>query len=91
MDGGVYSVTKLVLAAGHGRVLLIAPMEDPALDVEITAVTGQGGRDEVIRPDEASPAAFGTAPLDPATRTPSVEAGLKQGRTVSADIGSFWA
>ncbi|QKG19672.1 patatin-like phospholipase family protein [Actinomadura verrucosospora] len=89
VDGGVHSATNLSLAAGYERVLLVAPMEDPQLEQEIEAVAASG-RVEVVRPDEASTAAFGADPLDPSTRTPSAEAGLAQGRAAAAGIAAFW-
>ncbi|MFA1542006.1 patatin-like phospholipase family protein [Actinomadura monticuli] len=90
VDGGVRSPNNLDLAAGYGRVLLIAPMDDPALAADIAAVEGEGGRVEVIVPDEASVTAFGADPLDPSTRTPSANAGLAQGKGAAENIASFW-
>ncbi|QXJ20164.1 patatin-like phospholipase family protein [Actinomadura graeca] len=90
VDGGVWSVNNVGLAAGYERVLLVAPMEDPGLDVDIAAVEERGGRVEVINPDEASAAAFGDDPLDPATRTPAAGAGLAQGEAIAARVAEFW-
>ncbi|MFD0690979.1 patatin-like phospholipase family protein [Actinomadura fibrosa] len=90
VDGGVRSGTNASLAAGYERVLLLVPLEDPTLDEEVAAVTAKGGRVEVVRPDEASVAAAGADPLDPATRTPAAEAGRAQGRSIAARIASFW-
>ena len=90
VDGGVHSANNLALAAGHERVLLLAPMDDPTLDDEIGAVKAAGGQVKVIRPDEASTAAFGADPLDPSTRTPAAGAGLAQGRAAAAEIAAFW-
>ncbi|TDC02853.1 hypothetical protein [Actinomadura bangladeshensis] len=89
--GGIRYVNNLDLAAGYERVLLIAPMDDPRLAVGIAAVENGGGRVQVINPDEASPAAFGTDPLDPSTRTPSADAGLALGKAAVAKIAPFWA
>ncbi|WP_312032875.1 patatin-like phospholipase family protein [Actinomadura latina] len=91
VDGGVGSVNNLALATGYERVLLLAPMDEPALAADIAMVEGEGGRVEVIGPDEASRAAFGADPLDPSTRTPSANAGLAQGKAAAAGIASFWA
>ncbi|MFE9107385.1 patatin-like phospholipase family protein [Actinomadura geliboluensis] len=90
VDGGVRSVNNLDLAAGYGRVLLIAPMDDPGLTADIAAVESAGGRVEVIVPDEAALAAFGADPLDPSTRTPSANAGLAQGKAAAKRIASLW-
>ncbi|MFB4309309.1 patatin-like phospholipase family protein [Actinomadura sp. GTD37] len=91
VDGGVRSPNNLDLAAGHGRVLLIAPMDGPVPAADVAEVEGRGGRVEVIVPDEASLAAFGDDPLDPSTRTPSANAGLAQGGAAAARTSSFWA
>ncbi|MGP4028817.1 patatin-like phospholipase family protein [Actinomadura sp. 3N407] len=90
VDGGVRSVNNVDLAAGHERVLVIAPMEDPALEAGIAVVGDRGGRVEVIDPDGASLAAFGADPLAPSTRTPSADAGLAQGKALAAGIARFW-
>jgi NTE family protein len=90
VDGGVRSANNLDLAAGFGRVLLVAPMDDPGLSADIAAVEKAGGRVEVIVPDEAALAAFGGDPLDPSTRTPAANAGLAQGEAAAAKIAPFW-
>lgn len=90
VDGGVRSLNNLDLATGHERVLVLSPMEDPGLAADIETVTDSGGRVEVIVPDEASRAAFGTDPLDPSTRTPAAKAGLAQGTALATTIASFW-
>lgn len=89
VDGGVRSVNNPDLAAGYGRVLLMAAMEDPGLAAETEAVEGTGGRIEVLAPDEASLGAFGADPLAPSTRTPSANAGLAQGKAAAERVTSF--
>ncbi|WP_433472094.1 patatin-like phospholipase family protein [Spirillospora sp. CA-142024] len=90
VDGGIRSMNNLDLAAGHERVLVISPMDDPGLAADIAVVEGKGGRVEVVRPDDASQTAAGTDPLSPSTRTPSANAGLAQGRAAAERIGAFW-
>ena len=58
VDGGIWSFTSTDRAAGHGRVLVLAPLVDPALDREIAGLPGSP-RVEVVRPDRASTEAFG--------------------------------
>jgi len=41
--------------------------------------------------DEASAAAIGPNPLDPAVRAPSAEAGRRQGRAAAAEVMARWA
>ncbi|WP_433461651.1 patatin-like phospholipase family protein [Spirillospora sp. CA-128828] len=91
VDGGIRSMNNLDLAAGHERLLVISPMDDPGLAADIAVVEGKGGRVEVVRPDDASRTAAGTDPLSPATRTPSANAGLAQGRAAAGRIGAFWS
>lgn len=89
MDGGVRSGVNADLAAGFDRVLILAPMEDPQLAGQVESLD-EGGEVEVIIPDEASLAAMGADPLDPAVRTPSAEAGYAQGRSVAGRLTGFW-
>ena len=91
VHGGVHSPTNLDRAAGHARVLLLAPMAVPAIDEGVAAVRERGGRVEVISPDEAALEAFGTDPLSPETRTPSANAGVAQGAALAAKIAPFWS
>jgi len=79
VDGGIWSYTNSDRAAGHDRVLVLAPLVDPALDEEIAGLPGTP-RVEVVVPDEASTEAFGVDVLDLAVREPSARAGLLQGR-----------
>ena len=79
IDGGVWSLANADLAAGHDRVLVLAPIVDPTLADELAGL-GTGVRVEVVQPDAPSRAAFGTDVLDPANREPSARAGLAQGQ-----------
>jgi NTE family protein len=88
IDGGVRTSTNADLAAGYARVLILAPMDDPALEAQVAALREQA-RVEVITPDDDSLIAFGLNPLDPAVRTPCALAGYAQGKR-EADPGRFW-
>lgn len=89
IDGGVYSLNNADLATGHEQVLVVAPMPDPQLIVQVEQVN-QSGRAEVLSPDDDSLAAFGTDPLDPAVRTPAARAGFAQGQRSAASAAGFW-
>ena len=78
VDGGVRTSNNADLVAGCGRVLVIAPWNDPALEAEL-AVLAEHGRVEVVIPDEGALEAFGADPLAPTTRTPSAREGRRQG------------
>jgi NTE family protein len=88
IDGGVRTSTNADLAAGHARVLILAPMDDPALEAQVAALREQA-RVEVITPDDDSVVAFGLNPLDPAVRMPCALAGYAQGKR-EADPEGFW-
>jgi NTE family protein len=88
MDGGVRSMDNADLAAGAARIVVISPfgmnseVPSPMPLPGVVAALREGGADvTVLQPDEASVAAMGANPLDPATRVPAAEAGRAQGRT----------
>ncbi|MEV7127295.1 patatin-like phospholipase family protein [Streptomyces sp. NPDC093260] len=92
VDGGVRSMANADYAAGASRVLVIVPMgtvepfpSETPLERALAELRAQGAEVAVIEPDEASKAAIGTNPLDPATRTPAAEAGRAQGRALTIE------
>ncbi|HEY0756700.1 MAG TPA: patatin-like phospholipase family protein [Ktedonobacteraceae bacterium] len=97
MDGGMRSVTNADLAKGYERILILNPMGananffgmGPAK--EAATLASEGSQVIVIEPDEASIAAIGLNPLDPATRTPSALAGRAQGHALAASLAMFWS
>jgi NTE family protein len=86
IDGGVRTMTNADLAAGSRRALILAPLDEPAVHQQVAELA----RAELIQPDAPSVAAFGTDPLDPATRTPAAKAGRAQGRAEASRIVSLW-
>ncbi len=88
IDGGVWSLTNTDLASGYDRVLVLAPIVDPALHAEVAGL-GPGVTVEVVCPDAASLGAFGADVLDPANRGPSARAGLAQGRAEADRVRSL--
>jgi NTE family protein len=87
MDGGVRSSDNADLAAGAARIVVVSPfgmnaqVPSPLPLPEVVARLRDGGAEvTVLQPDEASTAAMGANPLDPATRVPAAETGLAQGR-----------
>ena len=90
VDGGVRSAENADYATGCTRVTVVAPlgvdaplpMEKPLLEV-LDDLRAAGAEVALITPDEASVAAFGENPLDPATRTPAAEAGRAQGAALT--------
>ncbi|KUN89801.1 patatin [Streptomyces bungoensis] len=98
VDGGVRSATNADYARGADRVLVIAPMgatepfpSDQPLERVVEELRAQGAEVVVVTPDEASRAAMGDNPLDPATRRPAAEAGREQGRGLDLPWGGAGA
>ncbi len=97
VDGGMRSTTNADLAAGCDVVLVVAPMPaqpsplGAGTDEEAARLRRDGARVVVVGADDASVAAFGANPLDPATRAPSARAGLAQGRFRAGDVAAVWA
>jgi len=96
-DGGTGSVTNADLAAGSDRIVIVAPMRGldhnplgPSLPDALDRLR-RDARVAVVEADEASVAAFGSNPLDPASRPPAARAGLRQGREAAADVHRVWA
>ena len=88
VDGGIRSSDNADLASGHARIVVLSPLGPDSpfptplpLRTVVARLRSEGSAVTVIAPDEASVAAIGTNPLDPATRIPSAEAGRAQGRT----------
>ncbi|MEV4149465.1 patatin-like phospholipase family protein [Amycolatopsis sp. NPDC049691] len=90
VDGGVRSAENADYATGYTRVTVVSPlgvdaplpMEKPLLEV-LEDLRTAGAEVTLITPDEASVAAIGENPLDPATRTPAAEAGRAQGAALT--------
>ncbi|WP_410587241.1 patatin-like phospholipase family protein [Amycolatopsis sp. lyj-23] len=90
VDGGVRSAENADYAAGAKRVTVVSPlgadaplpMEKPLLQV-LDDLRAAGAEVTLITPDEASQAAIGENPLDPAKRTPAAEAGRAQGAALT--------
>ncbi|MFF7352577.1 MULTISPECIES: patatin-like phospholipase family protein [Streptomyces] len=90
VDGGVHSIANADLAAGADRVLVVVPLgtaepfpSERPLERSVRELRARGAQVAVVAPDEASAAAIGDNPLDPATRAPAAGAGRAQGRTLT--------
>jgi NTE family protein len=90
VDGGIRSGENADYAAGADRITVVAPLgldspfpaEKPLRSV-LADLRAAGAAIATIAPDEASIAAIGPNPLDPATRTPAAEAGRAQGAALT--------
>lgn len=93
IDGGVRSTINADLAAGHERVVVVAPVPwgiAGPVDHEVDGLREAGARVVVVSADEASLAAFGHNPLDPSTRPGSASAGQAQAATVVDAVAEVW-
>jgi len=92
VDGGMRSAANADLAAGYGRVVVLAPIRrgaGPMASVD-AQVAGLRARVAVVTPDEASRAAIGRNVLDPAARAPTARAGRAQAKSVLDRVADVW-
>ncbi|WP_199438819.1 patatin-like phospholipase family protein [Umezawaea beigongshangensis] len=95
IDGGVRSITNADLAGGCDAVVILAPMVPPegnpfggpVQEAERLAATTQV---RLFAADEQSAAAFGSNPLDPATRPGAARAGRAQAALVADEVRLLW-
>jgi NTE family protein len=94
MDGGTRSLANADLAAGSDPVLVlvpapeVSPMGTTVAQADLDALAP--ARVHVVYADAASLAAFGTNPLDPASRRPAALAGLELGHRIASEVAEFW-
>jgi NTE family protein len=95
IDGGARSIANVDLAAGYGRVIVIAPAtttlryaDRPAVQA---AALGPAVRTAVISPNRAALTAIGRNPLSPDRRAAAAEAGRAQAATVADRVRAAWA
>ncbi|HXV91896.1 MAG TPA: patatin-like phospholipase family protein [Pseudonocardia sp.] len=94
MDGGIRSAANADLAAGHSRVVVLAPLTRGA--GPITGVAAQvaelrrNARAVLVSPDEPALAAIGRNVLDPARRAAAAKAGRAQARSAAEQIRAVW-
>ncbi|MFC9231005.1 patatin-like phospholipase family protein [Streptomyces decoyicus] len=96
IDGGVHSSANADLAAGYGRVVIVAPMAAGGGPIAGPRAQGerlarQGARVCVLTPDRAARAAFGRNVLDPAKRADAARAGRRQAAAHVAQIQQVWS
>jgi NTE family protein len=96
MDGGMRSITNADLVQGCEKVLVVSPTGGfpdspmgPTLDQEVELLR-RDAEVLVVLADRTALAAFGTNPLDPATREPSARAGRAQSAATVDAVRSFW-
>ncbi|HEY7272679.1 MAG TPA: patatin-like phospholipase family protein [Actinoplanes sp.] len=94
IDGGIRSTANVDLAAGYGRVVVIAPLTAAARYADRPAVQaaalGPAVRTAVISPDRAALAAIGRNPLSPDRRAAAAEAGRAQAAAAAHRVRAAW-
>ncbi|MCW2888817.1 MAG: hypothetical protein QOE54_2466 [Streptosporangiaceae bacterium] len=93
IDGGMRSAANVDLAAGHERVVVIAPITQGFGQVADVAsqVAQLSGKTTVVSPDQGSKRAIGRNALDPARRAPSARAGHAQAAAVADQVAAVWS
>ncbi|WP_411144357.1 patatin-like phospholipase family protein [Streptomyces sp. x-80] len=96
IDGGVHSSANADLAAGYGRVVVVAPMAVSGGPIASPTAQGDalaraGARVCVVNPDREAGAAFGRNVLDPAKRADAARAGRRQAAAHVAEIRRVWS
>jgi NTE family protein len=89
MDGAVRSTTNADLAAGHDRVVVLAPLPPLGGLARELGRLPEGTTSVAVEADAAAVAAFGSNPLDPRTGPAAAVEGRRQGRERAAEIGEL--
>ncbi|BBZ30025.1 hypothetical protein MMAD_43200 [Mycolicibacterium madagascariense] len=93
MDGGVGSSVNIAAASDCDAVVVLVPSGEttpsPFGDGAAQEISSFQGQTLAVFADDASLAAFGPNPLDPACRIPSANAGRDQGRREARRVARF--
>ena len=100
IDGGYRSNAENAdLAAGYGRVLVLAPFSGRSLQpldwgtnlaTQVDELRASGSRVETIFPDKNSEHMFGVNAMDLSLRPPAARAGYDRGRALAGQLTEFW-
>ena len=95
MDGGMRSAANVDLAAGHDKVVVIAPLHQgfgPIASVasQVSALRAQGSEVVVITPDKAAVRSIGKNVLDPTNRPAAARSGFAQAATEASSVAAIW-
>jgi NTE family protein len=95
IDGGVHSPANAHLAAGHRRVVVLAPgalgnrvVASPA--AQAARLAEGGARTCVVTPSAAAKKAYGRNSLDPAARAAAARAGREQAAAEAGAVAEVW-
>ena len=95
VDGGVRSAANADLAAGYGRVVIVAPVAKGAGHLtsprrQAAALTAAGARVVLMQPDRAAVRAIGRNVLDLSRRAAAAAAGRAQAAAEAAAVRAVW-
>jgi NTE family protein len=94
IDAGMVSAANATLAAGHDRIIVLAPMYEGHAGIPSTqddvARLNDSARAFLAIPDDASRDAIGPNPYDPSRAHAAAEAGRHQGRANATDVKALW-
>lgn len=101
LDGGFRANAENAdLAAGHARVLVLAPfggrvLHPPAwgthLAAQVDLLRAAGSRVTTVAPDADAEHLFGANAMDPSLRPAAARAGHEQGTALAGALAGFWA
>jgi NTE family protein len=96
MDGGMRSAANADLAAGHDRVVVLAPIWRglrvmPAALRQCRDLARGGSAVVLVTPGPEALAAIGRNMLDAARRAPSARAGYAQAAAAAVDVAAVWS
>ena len=96
MDGGMRSAANADLAAGHERVVVLAPIWKglrvmPAALLQCRELVRAGSAVVLVAPNAESAAAMGTNVLDSAGRPAAARAGYAQADAALPDVAALWS
>jgi NTE family protein len=94
IDAGMVSAANAGLAAGHDRILVLAPMYEgyagiPSAQDDVDRLN-QEARALLVIPDEDSIEAIGPNAYDPHRAQAAARAGRRQGRAIAAAVKELW-
>lgn len=99
LDGGFRRNENADLAAGHARVLVLAPFGGATLTppewglhlaAQVDELRAGGSRVLTVGPDAADEHLFGANAMDGTLRPAAARAGLDQGRRLADQVGDLW-
>jgi NTE family protein len=95
IDGGMRSAVNADLAAGHAKVVILAPVAGgigaaQSVDAQVAALRAAGSAVVVVSPDREARGRMGRNSLDPSKRAAAAEAGRSQAKLEIDRVADVW-